>query len=59
MTWNEKAQSCTTAGPPFSPMHGMPITVNSTVSASPSLRDGLSAGEQCTAVTKESGNVAA
>lgn len=35
-TWNEKASLCGKIGPPFKPMHGMPITVNSTVRTSPS-----------------------
>ena len=38
--WNEKASLCRKAGPPFRPMHGMPATVNATVSTSPALPDG-------------------
>src|SRR5579884_1653430 len=38
--WNEKASVCGNAGPPFSPMQGMPQTVNWTISTSPALPDG-------------------
>ena len=39
-TWNENASECLNAGPPLSPRHGMPSTVNSTVSTSPCLPSG-------------------
>jgi hypothetical protein len=35
----------------------MPITLNQTISTSPFLHDGLSAGARCTAPTDESGKV--
>ena len=38
--WNEKASLCVNASPPLRPMQGMPQTVNSTVSTSPSLPEG-------------------
>jgi hypothetical protein len=39
-TMNENASVCLNAGPPFRPMQGMPITVNSTVNTSPCVPDG-------------------
>jgi hypothetical protein len=39
-TWNAKASLCLNAGPPFRPRHGMPATVNATVSTSPCLPEG-------------------
>ena len=38
--WNENASLCLNCGPPFRPMQGMPITVNSTVRTSPCLPSG-------------------
>ena len=56
-TWNEKASLCWNAGPPFSPRHGMPMTVNSTVRTSLSLPEGKSPGARYTAPTLLSGKV--
>jgi hypothetical protein len=57
--WNEKASVCGKSGPPFSPMQGMPQTVNCTTSTSPALLPGLSMGERCTACTSLSGKTEA
>jgi hypothetical protein len=38
--WKEKDSLCWKCGPPFRPTQGMPATVNSTVSTSPSLPSG-------------------
>ena len=56
-TWNENASLCLNAGPPLSPRHGMPITVNSTVRTSPCLPEGKSPGARWIAPTSLLGNV--